>query len=82
MAIFPPDSSESEFELVSNAAVSSTAPSEHDWSEESPEVVDKGDITNLRMENRMLQNEITALHQELKSMAERNKRMKAGENSY
>lgn len=74
---YPMDStaSESEFEMVSNAAVSSVAASEHDSGEEMGEANSRK-VQSLQMENRMLQNEISALHQEMKSLSDRSIRNK------
>ncbi|XP_077965846.1 golgin subfamily A member 5-like isoform X2 [Styela clava] len=74
---FSEAASESEFELVSNAAASSNPASERDSGEDaSTDTADKSLITSLKMENRMLQNEIKALHQEMKSLSERSIRSK------
>lgn len=71
--------SESEFEMVSNTGVSSTGPSERDsGSEENQDTNDQGVVSSLRMQNQLLQNEITALHQEMKSLSERNIRSRTG----
>lgn len=80
---YPMDTaSESEFEMVSNTGVSSAVPSERDSAEENQDTSDRGIVSNLQMQNKLLQNEITALHKEMKSLSERNMRSRAGLSRY
>jgi len=78
----PTDStaSESEFEMVGSATAASA--SDRDSPSSNEPVLPASTSQDLAIENRLLKNEMTSLHQELTEMNERNRRTKTGENSW